>query len=133
MSGLYDGGREGILNDEIELSRANVMVMLVKAGYGFSASHKFVSDLAASDNGRSGPLTGKTFSFGAFGASPITLKALSASVCVGLVLFASTGNDRTSRLIAFINTPAIGLPFTSQDGQEVRIEWDQSTNKIFRI
>lgn len=130
---LFDPGREGILDDTIEMSTADVRVMLVRSTYAFSAAHKFLADLGAVDNGRSATLGGKTFTAGVFDANDTVLTATAAVACAAIVLFAHTGSDATARLIAFIDTPASGLPFTPAAGQSVPVTWDNGANKIFKL
>lgn len=131
---LFDPGREGILDDTIEMSTADVRVMLVKSAYAFSAAHKFLSDITAgNDNGRSATLGGKTFTGGVFDANDTALVATAAVACNALALFVHTGNDATARLIAYVDTPASGLPFTPAAGQTVNVTWDNGANKIFRL
>lgn len=131
---IYDPGREGIVDDTIELSTADLRAMLVKSAYVFSAAHKFLSDITAgNDNGRSATLGSKTFTSGVFNAANTTLVATAAVACAALVIFAHTGNDNTARVIAFIDTPASGLPFTPAAGQTVNLNWDTGANKIFKL
>jgi len=48
-----------------------------------------------------------------------------------LVIFKDTGADATSPLIAFIDT-ATGLPITP-NGADINVQWDNGTNKIFKL
>lgn len=130
---LYDKGREGILDETIGVNSGDIRVMLVKSTYTFSAAHQFVSDLGATDNGRSAALASKTFTSGVFDAADTTLTALAAAASNALVIFKHTGVDATARLIAYIDTPASGLPFTPAVSQAVPITWDNGANKIFKL
>lgn len=129
---LYDPGREGIVDDTISLS-GDVRAMLVLSSYAFSAAHKFLADLGAVDNGRTAALGTKTFTSGVFDAADTSLVATAAAASKALVLFQHTGNDATARLIAYIDTPTSGLPFTPSAGQTVNIAWDNGANKIFKL
>lgn len=129
---LYDKGREGIADDTISLS-GDVRVMLVKSTYTFSNAHQFLSDLGANDNGRSVALASKTYTAGVFDAADTSLVATAAVACNALVYFQHTGSDATARLIAYIDTPATGLPFTPSAGQTVNIIHDNGANKIFKL
>jgi hypothetical protein len=130
---LYDKGREGILDETITMNSGDIRVMLVKSTYTFSAAHQFVSDLGATDNGRSAALASKTFTSGVFDAADTTLTATAAAACASLVIFKHTGVDATARLIAYIDAPSAGLPFTPSAGQTVNIAWDNGVNKIFKL
>jgi hypothetical protein len=130
---LFDPGREGILDETILMSTGDIRVMLVLSSYTFSATHKFVADLGAVDNGRSAALASKTFTSGVFDAADTTLTATAATASKALVLFRHTGSDATARLIAYIDTPTSGLPFTPSASQVVNITWDNGSNKIFKL
>jgi hypothetical protein len=130
---LFDPGREGILDDTIQMSTDDIRVMLVLSTYTFSAAHKFITDLGAVDNGRSVALAGKTFTNGIFDATDSTLNATAASASKALIVFKHTGADASARLVAYIDTPASGLPFTPAASQAVPITWDNGANKIFKL
>ena len=130
---LYDKGREGIADTTITLT-GDVRAMLVKTAYTFSAAHQFLSDITAgNDNGRTAALASKTYTSGVFDAADTTLTATAAAACNAIVLFQHTGTDATARLIAYIDTPTSGLPFTPSASQVVNITWDNGANKIFKL
>jgi hypothetical protein len=130
---LYDPGREGFLDGSIDWDTDDIRVMLVLSTYTFSAAHKFLADLGAVDNGRSAALGSKTVTNGVADAADTTLNATTASACKALVIFKHTGSDATARLIAYIDTPTSGLPFTPAAGQAVPITWDNGANRIFKL
>jgi hypothetical protein len=130
---LYDKGREGIADTTITLT-GDVRAMLVKSAYTFSSAHQFLSDITAgNDNGRTAALASKTYTAGVFDAADTTLTATAAAACNALVLFQHTGTDSTARVIAYIDTPTSGLPFTPSASQVVNITWDNGANKIFKL
>lgn len=129
---LYDKGREGILDGTIDMT-GDVRVMLVAATYTFSAAHDFLDDVVAADNGRSAALSSKTYTSGVFDAADITITATLALLSNALIVFQHTGNNATARLIAYIDTPSSGLPFTPSLSQVVNITWDNGANKIFKL
>lgn len=130
---LYDPGREGFLDGSIDWDTDDIRVMLVLSTYTFVASHKFLSDLGAVDNGRSAALGTKTVTNGVADAADTSLVATAASASKALVVFKHTGADGTARVIAYIDTPTSGLPFTPSAGQTVNIAWDNGANKIFKL
>ena len=130
---LYDPGREGFLDGSIDWDTGDIRVMLVLSSYAFSAAHKFVSDLGAVGNGRSAALGSKTVTNGVADAADTSLVATAATASKALVIFQHTGTDSTARLIAYIDTPTSGLPFTPSAGQTVNITWDNGTNRIFKL
>lgn len=130
---LYDPGREGILDETILMNSGDIRAMLVLSTYAFSAAHKFIADMGAVDNGRSATLGTKTFTGGVFDAADTTITATAASACKAIMLFRHTGADATARLVAYIDTPASGLPFTPAAAQVVPVTWDNGANKIFKL
>lgn len=130
---LYDSGREGILDDTIQMSADDIRTMLVLSSYTFSAAHKFIIDLGAVDNGRSAALGSKTFTAGVFDAADTSLPATAATASKALVVFKHTGADATARVIAYVDTPTSGLPFTPAASQTVNVAWDNGANKIFKL
>lgn len=130
---LYDKGREGFLDGTIDWDSGDIRVCLVASAYTFSAAHEFMSDIGANDNGRSAALGSKTVTSGVADAADTTLTATGAVACEALVIFQHTGSDATARLIAYIDTPSAGLPFTPSASQVVNITWDNGANKIFKL
>lgn len=115
---LFDPGREGFLDGSIDWDTDDIRVMLVRSTYVFNAAHKFVADLGAVDNGRSAALAGKTVTNGVADALDTSLVATAANASSALAIFKHTGADATARLIAYIDTPTSGLPFTPAAGQK---------------
>lgn len=132
-NGLYDPGREGFLDGSIDWDTDDIRVVLVLSAYTFVASHKFLADLGAVDNGRSAALSGKTVTNGIADANDTSLVATAASASKALVYFKHTGSDATARLILYMDTPTAGLPFTPAASQTVNITHDNGANKIFKL
>ena len=130
---LFDSGREGHLDGTIIESSGDIRVMLVKSTYAFSATHKFLADLGVVDNGRSASLASKTVTAGVFNAASTSITATAAVACGSLVIFQHTGSDATARVIAYIDTPASGLPMTPAASQVLTVNWDTGANKIFKL
>ena len=130
---LFDPGREGFLDGTTDWDTNDMRVMLVLSSYVFSAAHKFLADLGAVDNGRSAALATKTVTSGVADAADTSLVATAATASKALVVFQHTGVDATARLIAYIDTPASGLPFTPSAGQTVNVAWDNGANRIFKL
>lgn len=130
---LYDKAREEYLDGLLDWGADDVRVCLARSTYTFSAAHTSMSDVGATDNGRSAALGSKTVTGGVADAADTSLTATSAVACNALVIFKHTGTDSTARLIAYIDTPTSGLPFTPAAGQTVNITWDNGSNKIFKL
>lgn len=130
---LYDSGREGFLDGTINWSTGDIRACLVLSTYTFSAAHIVMSSITSYDNGRSAALGSKAVTGGVADAADTTVTATAATASKALVLFQHTGSDATARLIAYIDTPASGLPFTPSAGQTVNVAWDNGANKIFKL
>lgn len=130
---LYDPGREGFLDGSIDWDTDDIRAILLLSSYTFSAAHKFVADLGAVDNGRTAALGTKTVTSGVADAADTTLTATAATASKAIAVFKHTGSDATARLIAYIDTPTSGLPFTPSAGQTVNVAWDNGANKIFKL
>ena len=130
---LFNAGREGFLDGSIDWDTDDIRVMLVRSTYTFDATDKFVSDLGAVDNGRSAALASKTVTDGVADAADSSLTTSLAVACSALAIFKHTGSDATARLIAYIDTPSAGLPFTPSAGQPVSLIWDNGANRIFKL
>jgi hypothetical protein len=130
---LFNPGREGFLDGTIDWDTGDIRAMLVLSTYTLDATDKFVADLGAVDNGRSAALASKTVTDGVADAADTSLTATAATASNAIVLFQHTGSDATARLIAYIDTPTSGLPFTPSAGQNVPIAWDSGANKIFKL
>jgi hypothetical protein len=121
---VYPKAKQAMLGGDVALDTDDVRVMLVKSTYTYDGADEFVADLGAVDNGRSAALGSKTLTDGAFDAADTTLTATAAEACSALVVFIHTGSDATARLLAYIDTPTSGLPFTPAAGQAVPITFN---------
>ena len=130
---LFDPGREGFLNGTINWASGDIRAMLVRSTYVFDAADKFLSDLGAVDNGRSASLTGKTVTSGIADAADTSVVATANVECNAIILFQHTGSDATARLIAYVDSPSVGLPMSPGAGQTVNINRDNGANKIFKL
>jgi len=130
---LYDPGRDAFLNGDIDFTNDTIRVYLVDtADYAFSASHQYLSQVAAAGRVANAVLAGKTTSAGVADASDTVLSSVSGDQCEALILVRDTGSDATSLLIGYIDTAAAGLPVTPNGG-DITITWDNGANKIFKL
>jgi hypothetical protein len=131
---LFPKGREGILDETINMSSGDIRVMLVKSTYTYDDTDVYVSDMGAVDNGRSAALASKTFTSGVFDAAdPAAFAATAAAATNAYILFKHTGSDATARLISYHDTLDSGLPFTPAAGQFVSLTFSAGANKIFKL
>lgn len=129
---LYDKGRESFLKGEISWGSDDIKIALVDTGtYSVNAStHQFLSDLSGVI-ATSGNLASKTTTAGIADAADVVLSAVSGSTGEAIIIYKDSGEDTTSRLIAYIDA-ATGLPVTP-NGSDLTIVWDNGVNKIFKL
>lgn len=129
---LFPAGVEGLLDRTIDLT-GDIRTALVRNAYVFNEFDVTLDDLGGAINGRSVALTGKTFTAGTFDADDTALIAGAAVACNALVIYQHDPDDSSARLLAYIDDPAVGLPFTPAAGQTVDILWDDGPDHIFTI
>lgn len=130
---LYDKGREGILDDSINVASDSIKALLATNGYTPNIStHQFVSDVSSGNIVvRSSAFSSKSETGGVFDAADITFTVVTGSAVSYIIIYKDTGTDSTSRLIGIIDT-ATGLPVTPNGG-DITISWDNGSNKIFKL
>lgn len=131
---LYDKGREGYLNGNLNWLTDDVRAILIDTAlYTVDlATDQFLSAIAAGARiSVSGSLTTKTATDGVADADDTSFSLVSGASVEAIVLYKHTGVDATARLIAYIDT-ATGVPFTPSGGN-VAIQWDNGPNKIFKL
>lgn len=131
---LYDKARERFLTGQFNWGTDSIKAVLVDTGaYTVSlTSHEFLSDISSSARvSTSGAFTGKTTTGGAADANDITFSSVSGPSIEAIVIYADTGTEATSPLIAFVDT-ATGLPITPNGG-DIIVTWDNGANKIFKL
>lgn len=125
MNGLYASARSAIGAGQMDLLALDVRAILIDlSDYTPSlAGHQFLVDIPAQARvATSTSLTGKSITNETFFANPISLTPVSGDTVEAIVLYEHTGNQNSSRLIAFIDTNIRGFPFTPSDCR-VTIRW----------
>ena len=131
---LYDKGRQGFLEGDIDWTGDNIKLLLVDtADYTVDlATHDFLDDVpVAARVATSGNLGSKTATDGVADAADVTRSAVSGDQSEAIVIFQDTGVESTSRLIAYIDT-ATNLPVTPNGG-DITIQWVNGANRIFKL
>lgn len=136
---LYDKGREAFLGTASQINWTNdtIKAVLVSGTYSpNSSSDQFVGGVI---DAKTGSLTAqtlgtKTTTAGVADAADVTFTAVpTGGVWNYVALFKDSGNPFTSQLIALLDSgSATGLPLTSS-GADITIQWNNSTNKIFKL
>jgi hypothetical protein len=132
---LYSNIKEDFLNGTINLLSSDIRILLVKSGYSLDVStDQYVSDIGSANiAGRSGSLDNVTISGGVLDAENETIENYGTEGFDYLVMYESTGDDTTSRLIAYFDTAA-GLPVAGTSGSiSITIQWSDLITKIFSL
>lgn len=132
---LYSNAKESFLSGSLNLNAVSIKVALVKSGYIVDIdNHHYVSDIGSSYiAARSESLTSVTTTDGILDAENETIENYGNSGFDYMVIYESTGDDSTSRLIAYIDT-ADGLPVASTvDSISITIQWSDLITKIFSL
>ncbi len=131
---LYDFARQRFLEAQINWMTDTVKVILVDTGAYTPQTgiHQYLSDIPTSAR-IAGPvtLTSKATTGGAADAADCTFVSVTGNSIEAIIIYADTGVEATSPLIAFIDT-ATGLPITPNGG-DIIVTWDNGTNKIFKV
>lgn len=133
-NGLYDKGREGILDGTISWPTDNIKAVLIDTAlYTVNlATHQNLSDIPSGARvATSGNLASKTSTGGVADAADVTFLAVSGATVEAIALYKDTGTASTSRLIAYIDT-GTGLPVTPNGG-DITIQWSNTANRIFKL
>lgn len=131
---LYDNGRQGFLDGSIDWDTNTIKAVLVDTAlYTVNlATHANLSDVAVGSRvSTSGALASKTVTAGVADAADVTFTSVTGATVEAIVIYADSGVEATSRLIAYIDT-ATGLPLTPNGGN-VTIAWDNGALKIFKL
>ncbi len=131
---LYDKARQRFLEAQLNWMTDTIKVILVDtAAYTpQTAIHEYLADIPVSAR-VAGPvtLTAKATTGGAADAADATFTSVSGPSIEAIVIYADTGTEATSPLIAYIDT-ATGLPITPNGG-DIIVTWDNGVNKIFKV
>lgn len=133
-NGLYDKGRERFLTASIDWTSDTIRTILVDtSAYTVSlTTHEYKSDIAGGAI-IAGPVTlgSKTATGGAADAGDATFSAVTGASIEAIVIYKFVTGDSDSPLLAYIDT-ATGLPITPNGG-DIIVQWDNGTNKIFKL
>lgn len=132
---LYGKAKESLLSGEVDLPSNAVKFLMVSSDYVVAIdTHEFVSDIGSGNIvARSGELDNKSVTLGVFDADNETVEEYGNSGFEYLILYVDSGNDTTSRLLAYIDT-ADGLPVAATNGvASIALQWSNEASKIFAL
>lgn len=116
---FYTSWKAKLLTGSDDMSSVTVKVQPVDAAdYTVNCStHDFLDDVPSGARVCTAATLGtKTTTSGVFSSAPATYSACSGDQFEAYVIYISTGVESTSRLIAYIDTAASGLPLTPNGG-----------------
>jgi hypothetical protein len=129
---LYPKAKEAFLNGAINMAANTITLALVDTGvYTYSTAHQYRSDVSNSAIISTATLSNKTISDGVFDADDATFTSVTGANCEALIIFADTGVQGTSRLVAYIDS-ATGLPILPNGG-DITVAFSSGANKIFSL
>ena len=129
---LYSKAKEAFLNGSINMVANTVTIALVDTGvYTYSSSHQYRNEIANSAIISTATLANKTITNGVFDADDATFSSVTGANCEALIIYADTGVQTTSRLIAYIDS-ATGLPILPNGG-DITVAFSSGASKIFAL
>jgi hypothetical protein len=129
---IYPKWKEALLQASSNSSLGGTVkvVLIDAADYTYSTAHEFYSSAVAGAVGTPQTIGTKTFVNGTFDGDNVTFTAVTGDQSEALLIFIDTGNNATSRLVAYIDTGVTGLPVTPNGG-DITVTW--SGSGIFTI
>jgi hypothetical protein len=129
---LYPKAKEAFLNKDIDMVDDTIVIALVDtANYTYSATHQYRSDVSNSAIISTSTLSNKTTTNGVFDADDATFTSVTGANAEALIIYQDTGNQATSRLIAYIDS-ATGLPILPNGG-DITVAFSSGSSKIFAL
>jgi hypothetical protein len=129
---LYPKAKEAFLAADIDMQADTIKIALIDTGeYSYDNAHQYRSDIANSAVISTATLLNKTIVSGVFDADDATFTSVSGANCEALIIFQDTGDQATSRLIAYIDS-ATGLPILPNGG-DITVAFSSGSSKIFSL
>jgi hypothetical protein len=129
---LYPKAKEAFLNKDIDMVDDTIVIALVDtANYTYSATHQYRSDVSNTAIISTSTLSNKTTTNGVFDADDATFTSVTGANAEALIIYQDTGNQATSRLIAYIDS-ATGLPILPNGG-DITVAFSSGSSKIFAL
>ena len=133
---LYDKGREAFLAGDLDWDGNTIKAVLIDTdAYTVDlATDQFLDDVpAGARKGTPQTLGTKTVAAGVADAADITFTAVAdfGGYVEALLIYQDTGDEGTSRLIAYIDE-ATGLP-VYPNGGDISVAWSNDDSKIFKL
>lgn len=124
---LYPKWKEALIQASANSSlTGTVKAALVDTGtYTYSAAHEFLTSLSGVVGTAQTIGATKTYDNGVFDGADVSFSAVTGATVEAIVIYIDTGTPATSRLVAYVDTGATGLPVTPNGG-DINITWNAS-------
>lgn len=132
---VYPLGRQGFLEGNIPWLAGDMKMILVSAGYVYSAAHQFLSSVGGGNIvATSSNLTNKTSTNGTANCDAVTYTAVTGSTVTAVIVYYDTGVAATSALIVYDDTAtgSPGLPVVPNGGN-ITVTPDAGADKLFTL
>jgi hypothetical protein len=134
-NGLYFKGREGFAGAEIDWDGDDIRAILIDV-------NDYTVDLASDNNlddipigariATSTSFVTKSITDGICDAADLSFTAVTGDTITAIVIYKHTGTESTSRLIAYIDSVASGLPLVP-NGSDISMIFANTSSKIFKL
>jgi hypothetical protein len=134
-SGIYAKAREDFLTGAINWNSDTIKVFLIDAAdytVNLATDANLATVAVAARIGAAQTLASKSATDGIADAADITFPSVTGDPAEAILIYKDTGNESTSRLIAYIDQATSGLPVTPNGGN-ITVQWDNGANKIFKL
>jgi len=142
---IYDKGREAFMDAKLDMNTDTIKAMLVRTVSGPGAGGNSVYSINLATDAflsiipnnvycrvQTITLTAPTITAGVFDAADAVWTSVAAGDAIQLiVIYKDTGVEGTSQLVCAIDT-GTGLPVTP-NGANITAQWDNGSNKIFKL
>jgi hypothetical protein len=127
MSGFYDTGVEGLVDQSLNWVKDDLRVCLLRASYVFKPTHTSLADVMRAAAGMSGTITGRRAEGRALMADPTFVLATQAARVNQVVIYRTGRTAGESRLV--LHSPIADL--SPLQGQRVEVPWPGDTVAAF--
>jgi hypothetical protein len=130
-STCYAKAKESWLDNTLDLNDGDIRALFIDgADYTPNfATDDFLADVPAGARiGTATALANTTVTDGVFDADDTNMAAVTGDQFEHILLYLHTGSDATAKLVCLIDVTA-----TTPNGGYILIQWDNGTNKIFKI
>jgi hypothetical protein len=130
-STCYAKAKESWLDNTLDLNDGDIRALFIDgADYTPNfATDDFLADVPAGARiGTATALANTTVTDGVFDADDTNMAAVTGDQFEHILLYLHTGSDATAKLVCLIDVTA-----TTPNGGDILIQWDNGTNKIFKI